>query len=480
MMKRKAPEPATPSAARRDAEADSDNDAAAAATAVTALGAADAEAAALQAPALVAELESVWHTIGRALGVSEAADPATRQAALLRWAGFEWGRDGALTAHPEWLMPSPLALHLLPVDVATCVLSLLPFVDRLQCAAVARAWRTLARRPAAWARLTWPFKEHKRDPAFERPHGNGVYVFSQPRPSLSKALEDLALLLHGARDAPLTSVVHLGRRNRFNRFGWSHDWEAVVRQCPSLRELCLGVPRRFDGTFKLRGDENGTCPGYLLALLEASPVLRLPDVHVKLRTAAGSSMETLQQLRALLAHPRASVATLSVRTHKAFKNDGACVEALGDILESADAASLRSLYFSRCAAGLAYSLAGALGLSFGIEHVRIHKLLRRADRSAPARRGLPIPVLQPGKPPLTIEFDDDIPDDDSAGWSVRSVSYGGFGHENSDSESDGVAGGFVAVSGESDGADDHPDDGSDGSGASDESEEDDDDSGEDA
>jgi hypothetical protein len=72
MMKRKAPEPATSSAARRSERAENDNDAAAAETGVTALGAADAEAAAQQSPALVAELESVWHTIGRALGVSWA------------------------------------------------------------------------------------------------------------------------------------------------------------------------------------------------------------------------------------------------------------------------------------------------------------------------------------------------------------------------------------------------------------------------
>jgi hypothetical protein len=405
MMKRKAPEPATPSAARRSERAENDNDAAAAETGAAA-GAAQAEAAAQQSPALVAELESIWHTIGRALGVAEGADSATRQAALLRWSGFEWGRDGALTAQPQGLTPSPLALHLLPVDVATHVLSLLPVADRLYCACVARSWRTLARLPAAWSRLTWPYIDHGWDDEEDDGGIDGREKKCRYRPplELTESLSKLAHLLHGARDALLTGVVHLDCRGRGDyvvpTYLYLENWAAAVGQCPSLRELYLGAPRRADGQLKLTGAERSGSPFSLLTLLRAAPALRLPDAHVDVDPSSDDLVE-LQQLRLLLAHPRASVATLSIRVPAAGYEE-ACRLALADALESSDAASLRSVYFSRSAAGLAHSLAGALGLSLCIEHVRVHKSLRFGDPS----RALPIPLLRPGRPPLAIEFND--------------------------------------------------------------------------
>jgi hypothetical protein len=116
----------------------------------------------------------------------------------------------------------------------------------------------------------------------------------------------------------------------------------------------------------------------------------------------------------LLAHPRANVATLSIRVH-AYGYEEPCRLALADALESSDAASLRSLYFSRSARGLAYSLAGALGLSLCIQHVRVHKSLRHGDLSP--SRALPIPLLRPGRPPLAVEFND------CEGFAVPSIGF---------------------------------------------------------
>ena len=453
MGKRKAAEAAAE--ARRGVEADSDEGAAAAAA-----GAAGAEVAAQQP--LAVELEGVWWHIGRGLRLPADADAAACQAALLRWAGFEWGRDGALTVEPQGFNPSPLALHLLPVDVATCVLSLLPVHDRLRCAGVSRAWRTLARLPAAWARISWPFKD------------GYSYVTRGLGGILPLSLAHLAHARHGSPDALLSHVLRLDVR-AYARSPNEEEWVAVVARCPSLQELRVMA---YDGMTLLSGEEMGASPGALLAVLRAAPALRVLDAHVDLRPNRHGDLnaQKVEQLRTLLAHPRASVATLSVRV-SAGAVDAAYHKALGDVLESAEAASLRSVSFLYDAAPLAYAVAGALGRSASIQvrldasfsmalfdsadvhstcvqHVLVtsHYGSRGVDahqqRLAPAMQPsvaprvvvesleeTSCPLLRPGKPPLEILFlDDGSPD--SEGFSTsesegesdnESLSDDGFG-----------------------------------------------------
>lgn len=347
MAKRKAAEAAAE--ARRGAEADSDEGAAAAAG--TAAGGAEVAA---QQP-LAVELEGVWRHIGRGLRLPADADAAECQAALLRWAGFEWSSDGALTVKPPGFNPSPLALHLLPVDVATAVLLLLPVHDRLHCAGVSRAWRTLARLPAAWARISWPFSDR-----YMHSHSRGLGEI------LVASLSRLAFARHGRSFVALLPDVARLDIHAYARSPNEDDWLAAVARCPSLQELRFLA---FDGpTTVLCGEEMGASPGALLAVLQAAPALRVLDAHVELRQnkRGNVNLAKVEQLRTLLAHPRANVATLSVRV-PATVVDAAYHKALGDVLESAEAASLRSIHFSRRSGPLAYFLAGALGRSARIQ-----------------------------------------------------------------------------------------------------------------
>ena len=239
---------------------------------------AEAEVALLQRPGLSAELEGVWRHIGRALHVPADSDDATRQAALLRWSGFAWARDGALTAHPRGLFPSPLALQVLPPDVAAHALSLLPVPDRLRCACVSRAWYKLARLPAAWARVAWPYNDDEATAANRYCYRRGTPV------SVCCSLRQIAFVLHGSHAAPLPGVLQLDCRER--RHAMQQCWQSAVLQCPSLRVLHTGIRQDWRGAFRLHGHERGASPGELLELLRAAPALRLPDAHVELRPSA--------------------------------------------------------------------------------------------------------------------------------------------------------------------------------------------------